>query len=221
MRFAYNFHEWRFANSFYSWLRPSWKLLAKRLTRDSKIVIHGNSCIIIYILTLWGLMNMLSLLLESCWQICISDLNRYCFQYKHIACWVQSYYSSQYFLACIWKYIIMNKLHWNLKPNSKFYSLIFIYIYTKCLLRNTRGLSIWQWVVCTPRWCSLEDTGPSLMAPTEGPLLTDSITSSHIDDSGSNTDHGAATRDRTPAWVAGHKMVDASSNEYSCLHAFW
>ena len=40
----------RFANDFHSWLRHSWKLLANRLTRDPKIVIHGNSCIILYIL---------------------------------------------------------------------------------------------------------------------------------------------------------------------------
>ena len=39
----------RFANDFQSWLRHSWKLLANRLTRDSKIVIHGNSCTIQYI----------------------------------------------------------------------------------------------------------------------------------------------------------------------------
>ena len=39
----------RFANNFHSWLRHSWKLLANRLTRDPKIVIHGNSCIILYI----------------------------------------------------------------------------------------------------------------------------------------------------------------------------
>ena len=40
----------RFANDFHSWLRHSWKLLANRLTRDPKIVIHGNSCIILYII---------------------------------------------------------------------------------------------------------------------------------------------------------------------------
>ena len=40
----------RFANNFHSWLRHSWKPLANRLTRDPKIVIHGNSCIILYIL---------------------------------------------------------------------------------------------------------------------------------------------------------------------------
>ena len=34
---------WWFANDFHSW-----KLLANRLTRDPKIVIHGNSCIILY-----------------------------------------------------------------------------------------------------------------------------------------------------------------------------
>ena len=38
-----------FANDFHSWLRHSWKLLANRLTRDPKIVVHGNSCIILYI----------------------------------------------------------------------------------------------------------------------------------------------------------------------------
>ena len=40
----------RFANDFHSWLRHSWKLLANRLTRDPEIVIHGNSCIILYFL---------------------------------------------------------------------------------------------------------------------------------------------------------------------------
>ena len=40
----------RFAHDFHSWLRHSWKLLANRLTRDPKIVIHGNSCIILYII---------------------------------------------------------------------------------------------------------------------------------------------------------------------------
>ena len=39
----------RFANNFHSWLRHSWKSLANRLTHDPKIVIHGNSCIILYI----------------------------------------------------------------------------------------------------------------------------------------------------------------------------
>ena len=39
----------RFANDFHSWLCHSWKSLANRLTRDPKIVIHGNSCIILYI----------------------------------------------------------------------------------------------------------------------------------------------------------------------------
>ena len=38
----------RFANDFHLWLRHSWKSLANRLTRDPKIVIHGNSCIILY-----------------------------------------------------------------------------------------------------------------------------------------------------------------------------
>ena len=40
----------RFANDFHSWLRHSWKSSANRLTRDPKIVIHGNSCIILYFL---------------------------------------------------------------------------------------------------------------------------------------------------------------------------
>ena len=39
----------RFANDFHSWLRHSWKLLANRITRDPNIIIHGNSCIIIYV----------------------------------------------------------------------------------------------------------------------------------------------------------------------------
>ena len=39
----------RFANDFHSWLRHSWKSLANRLTRDTKIGIHGNSCILLYI----------------------------------------------------------------------------------------------------------------------------------------------------------------------------
>ena len=38
MRFSYDFHLW---------LRHSWISLANRLTRDPKIVIHGNSCIIL------------------------------------------------------------------------------------------------------------------------------------------------------------------------------
>ena len=41
----------RFAKDFHSWLRHTWKLLANRLTRNPKIVIHGNSCIILYIYT--------------------------------------------------------------------------------------------------------------------------------------------------------------------------
>ena len=40
-----------FANDFNSWLRHSWKSLANHLTRDQKLVIHGNSCIILYINT--------------------------------------------------------------------------------------------------------------------------------------------------------------------------
>ena len=45
MRFANDFHSWLR----HSWLRHSWKSLANRITRDPKIVIHGNSCIILYI----------------------------------------------------------------------------------------------------------------------------------------------------------------------------
>ena len=40
----------RFTNDFHSWFRHSRKSLANRLTRDPKIVIHGNSCIILYFL---------------------------------------------------------------------------------------------------------------------------------------------------------------------------
>ena len=39
----------RSANNFHSWLRHSWKLLANRLTRDPKIVIHSNSCIFLHV----------------------------------------------------------------------------------------------------------------------------------------------------------------------------
>ena len=38
----------RFAIDFHPWLRHSWKSLANRLTRDTNIVIRGNSCIILY-----------------------------------------------------------------------------------------------------------------------------------------------------------------------------
>ena len=51
----------RFTNDFHSWLRHSWKSLANRLTRDPKIVIHGNSCIILYI----SIVNALEIL-QSC-----------------------------------------------------------------------------------------------------------------------------------------------------------
>ena len=37
-----------FAKDFHSWLRHSWKSLANHLTHDQNIVIHGNSCIILY-----------------------------------------------------------------------------------------------------------------------------------------------------------------------------
>ena len=38
-----------YANDFHSWLRHSWNPLTNHLTRDQQIVIHGNSCIIIYL----------------------------------------------------------------------------------------------------------------------------------------------------------------------------
>ena len=38
-----------FANDFHEWRSHEWKSLANHLTRDQKIVIHGNSCIILYI----------------------------------------------------------------------------------------------------------------------------------------------------------------------------
>ena len=37
-----------FANDFHSWLHHSWKSLANHLTHHQKIVIHSNSCIILY-----------------------------------------------------------------------------------------------------------------------------------------------------------------------------
>ena len=48
-----------FANNFHSWLRHSWKLLANRFTRDPKIVIHDNSCIILYILLCWDFFTLI------------------------------------------------------------------------------------------------------------------------------------------------------------------
>ena len=43
----------RFANDFHSWLCHSWKSLANHLTRDRKIIIHGNSWIILYFLSVF------------------------------------------------------------------------------------------------------------------------------------------------------------------------
>ena len=43
--FANDFHSWQ-----NSWLCHSWKSLANHLTYDQKIAIHGNSCIILYII---------------------------------------------------------------------------------------------------------------------------------------------------------------------------
>ena len=42
------------ANDFYLWLRHSWKSLLNCLTRDTKIIIHRNSCIIFYIFQVWS-----------------------------------------------------------------------------------------------------------------------------------------------------------------------
>ena len=38
----------RFANDVHSWLHHSWKSLTSHITHDQKIIIHGNSCIILY-----------------------------------------------------------------------------------------------------------------------------------------------------------------------------
>ena len=38
-----------FCDAICQWFSHSWKSLANRLTRDPKIVIYGNSCIILYI----------------------------------------------------------------------------------------------------------------------------------------------------------------------------
>ena len=39
----------RFANDFHEWRSQEWKSLANRITRDPKIVIHGNECIILFL----------------------------------------------------------------------------------------------------------------------------------------------------------------------------
>ena len=39
----------RFANNFHEWRSHEWKSLANRITSDSKIVIHGNECIILFL----------------------------------------------------------------------------------------------------------------------------------------------------------------------------
>ena len=51
----------RFTNDFHSWLRHSWKSVANRLTRDPNIVIHSNSCIILYIAHPWCLQPILGI----------------------------------------------------------------------------------------------------------------------------------------------------------------
>ena len=63
----------RFANDFHSWLRHPWKLLANRLTRDPKIVIHGNSCIILYISSALAMD-----LLRSCTEPLICSFKKNC-----------------------------------------------------------------------------------------------------------------------------------------------
>ena len=40
----------RFANNFYEWRSHEWKSLANRLTSDPKIAIHGNECIILFLI---------------------------------------------------------------------------------------------------------------------------------------------------------------------------
>ena len=40
----------RFVNDFHSWLLHWWKSLANRLTCDPKVVIHGNSCISLFLM---------------------------------------------------------------------------------------------------------------------------------------------------------------------------
>ena len=44
----------RVGNDFHLWLRHSWKSLPNRLSRDKKIIIHGNSCIILDISLSWA-----------------------------------------------------------------------------------------------------------------------------------------------------------------------
>ena len=39
----------RFANDFHEWRSHEWKSLVNRLTRDPKMVIHGNECIILFL----------------------------------------------------------------------------------------------------------------------------------------------------------------------------
>ena len=39
----------QFGNDFHSRLHHSWKLMANCLTRDPKVIIHSNSCLILYI----------------------------------------------------------------------------------------------------------------------------------------------------------------------------
>ena len=38
-----------FANDLHEWRSQEWKSLAKHITRDQKIVIHGNECIIVFL----------------------------------------------------------------------------------------------------------------------------------------------------------------------------
>ena len=40
----------RFANDFHEWRSHEWKSLANRITSDPKIVIHGNKCIILFLI---------------------------------------------------------------------------------------------------------------------------------------------------------------------------
>ena len=91
------------ANDFHSWLRHSWKLLANRLTRDPKIVTHGNSCIILYI------SNALAMeILQSCtkpsiwWTLSPRIFNSWRTRVRHIARSVRGLSRSDSIACNIW-----------------------------------------------------------------------------------------------------------------------
>ena len=81
----------RFTNDFHSWLRHSWKSLANRLTRDPKIVIHGNSCIILYFIPVPFFVNY-----STCTEIpSISML----WTFNVLICFVNGKYKAEYILT--------------------------------------------------------------------------------------------------------------------------